>query len=85
MHYVAANATATKREELLQLRVTDVAGYPEAEGEFEAMIAAGELIGRTTVRCKDGTKRSLHHRSGETRIAGLTDYVAVLWPDHQKV
>jgi PAS domain S-box-containing protein len=88
MRYVAANATATKllgytREELLQLRVTDVASYAEAEGEFEAMIAAGELIGRTTVRCKDGTRRSLHHRSGETKIAGLTYYVAVLWPEPQ--
>jgi PAS domain S-box-containing protein len=87
MRYVAANATATKllgytREELLKLRVTDVAGYPEeAEGEFEAMIAAGELMGRTTVTCKDGTRRSLRHRSSETRIAGLTYYVAVLWPD----
>jgi PAS domain S-box-containing protein len=86
MRYVAANATASKllgytREELLQLRVTDVAGYPEAEGEFEAMIATGELMGRMTVTCKDGTKRSLRHRSSETRIAGLTYYVAVLWPD----
>ena len=85
MRYVAANATATKllgytREELLQLRVTDVAGYPEAEGEFEAMIAAGEMMGRTTVTCKDGTKRSLRHRSSETRIAGLTYYVAVISP-----
>jgi PAS domain S-box-containing protein len=86
MRYVAANATACEllgytREELLQLRVPDIAAYPEAEGEFEAMIAAGELIGRTTVREKDGTSRSLRHRSAETKIAGLTYYVAVLWPD----
>ena len=59
MRYVAANATACEllgysREELLRLRVPDLAQYPEAEGEFEAMIAAGELIGRTTVRGKDG-------------------------------
>jgi PAS domain S-box-containing protein len=86
MRYVAANATATEllgytREELLRLRVTDVASYPEAEGEFEAMIAAGELMGRTTVTRKDGTKLSLRHRSSETKIAGLAYYVAVLWPD----
>ena len=59
MRYVAANATACEllgypREELLQLRVPDVAQYPEAEGEFEAMIATGELVGRTAVRGKDG-------------------------------
>jgi PAS domain-containing protein len=83
---VAANATACEllgytREELLQLRVPDIAQYPEAEGEFEAMIAAGELIGRTVVRGKDGTARSLRHRSAETKIAGLAYYVAVLWPD----
>jgi hypothetical protein len=45
------------------------------------MIAAGELMGRTTVTCKDGTKRSLRHRSSETKIAGLAYYVSVLWPD----
>jgi PAS domain S-box-containing protein len=86
MRYVAANATATKllgytREELLQRRIPDIAGYPEAEGEFEAMIAAGELVGRTTVTRKDGTKLSLRHRSSETKIAGLAYYVAVLWPE----
>jgi PAS domain S-box-containing protein len=86
MRYVAANATACQllgytREELLKLRVTDLAQYPEAEGEFEAMIATGELIGRTTVRDKHGNLRSLRHRSAETKIAGLAYYVAVLWPD----
>jgi PAS domain S-box-containing protein len=86
MRYVAANATACEllghtREELLRLRVTDVASYPEAEGEFEAMIASGELIGRTIVRRKDGSLLSLRHRSSETAIAGLTYYVAVLWPE----
>jgi PAS domain S-box-containing protein len=86
MRYVAANATACEllgytREELLRLRVPDVAHYPEAEGEFEAMMAQGELIGRTTVRVKDGSARSLRHRSAEIRIAGLAYYVAVLWPD----
>jgi PAS domain S-box-containing protein len=86
LRYVAANATACEllgysREELLRLRVPDVAQYPEAEGEFEAMITAGELIGRTTVRGKDGVSRSLRHRSSEIKIAGLAYYVAVLWAD----
>ena len=86
MRYVAANTTACEllgytRDELLRLHVPDVAAYPEAEDEFEAMIAAGELVGRTTVLCKDGTRRSLRYRSGETTIAGLAYYVAVLWPD----
>jgi PAS domain S-box-containing protein len=86
MRFVAANATACEllgytREELLQRRIPDIAGYPETEGEFEAMIAAGELAGRTSVTCKDGTKRSLRHRSSETKIAGLVYYVAVLWPE----
>jgi PAS domain S-box-containing protein len=86
MRYVAANATATEllgysREELLRLRIPDIAGYPEAEGEFEAMIAHGHLMGRTTVTCKDGTTRTLRHRSSETAIAGLAYYVAVLWPE----
>jgi PAS domain S-box-containing protein len=87
MRYVAANATACEllgytREELLGLKVTDLALYPEAEGEFEAMIASGSLVGRTTVTRKDGSRRSLRHRSSETLIAGLTYYVAVLWPEN---
>ena len=45
------------------------------------MIATGELIGRTTVRGKDGAVRSLRHRSAEIKIAGLAYYVAVLWPE----
>ena len=86
MRYVAANVTACEllgysREELLTLKLTDVARYPEAEGEFEAMIATGELAGRTTVVCKDGSKRNLRHRSSETNIAGITYYVSVLWPE----
>ena len=86
MRYVAANSTACEllgytREELLRLRVPDVAGYPEAEGEFEAMIASGQLAGRTVVTLKDGSRRSLSHRSSEIRIAGLEYYVAVLWPE----
>jgi PAS domain S-box-containing protein len=86
MRYVAANETACEllgypREEILALRVTDVASYPEAEGEFEAMIATGELIGRTVVTRKDGSRLSLRHRSAEIRIAGLEYYVAVLWPE----
>ncbi|HSC51036.1 MAG TPA: PAS domain-containing protein [Gaiellaceae bacterium] len=86
MQYVAANATACEllgysREELLGLKVTDIASYPEAEGEFEAMISTGELVGRTVVTRKDGSRRSLRYRSSEIRIAGLEYYVAVLWPE----
>lgn len=86
MRYVAANVTACEllgytREEILERRVTDIAVYPEAEGEFEAMIASGQLIGRTVVTLKDGSRLSLHHRSSEVSIAGLEYYVAVLWPD----
>ena len=86
MRYVAANMTACEllgytREEILRLRVTDIAAYPEAEGEFEAMITSGELVGRTVVTRKDGSRRSLRHRSSEVSIAGLEYYVAVLWPD----
>jgi PAS domain S-box-containing protein len=86
MRYVAANLTACEllgysREELLRLRVTDVARDEDARGDFEAMIALGELAGRTTVVLKDGTKLNLRHRSSETTIGGLPYYVAILWPD----
>jgi len=45
------------------------------------MIASGQLAGRTVVTLKDGSRRSLSHRSSEIRIAGLEYYVAVLGPE----
>jgi PAS domain S-box-containing protein len=86
MRYVAVNAFACEllgysREELLGLRVTDVARYPEAPGEFDRMVAAGKLEGSTTLVRKDGSDLTMRYRASETRIAGLEYYVSIGWPE----
>ena len=50
MHYAAVNEYACevlgyRREELLELRVPDVASYPEAPAEYSEMVMRGERTG----------------------------------------
>ena len=88
MRYVAANATACEllgysREELLRLRVTDVAQLPGGRGRVrgdDRHRRAGQAARRS--RGKDGTSSATCATApSETTIAGLAYYVAVLWPD----
>jgi PAS domain S-box-containing protein len=84
-HYVAANACACElvgytRQELLGLKVTDVARYPEAGDEFGEMIEQRGRTGRSILQRKDGSELVFEYRAGETKIAGMTYYVAVGWP-----
>lgn len=86
MRYVAVNAFACEllgytREELLGMRITDIARYSEAPGEFDLMVARRELEGMTRIVRKDGSELTMRYRAGETRIAGLAYYVSVCWPD----
>lgn len=86
MRYVAVNSYACDllgytREELLAMRITDIARYPEAAGEFDRMVAAGKLEGLTTLARKDGGELTMRYRASETRIAGLEYYVSVSWPE----
>jgi PAS domain S-box-containing protein len=82
--YVAVNRYACDllgytREELLALRVFEVATYPEAEDEFREMIAAGRRTGTAELTRKDGSAVEVHYRASTTTVAGMTLYVAVCW------
>ena len=82
MRYVAANQYACEllgytREELLQMRVTDVVRYPNAAAEYDAMLARGELTGTAVLTRKDGSEVTFHYRASKTRIAKLQFFVAV--------
>jgi PAS domain S-box-containing protein len=86
MRYVAANRFACdllgySRQELLGMRVTDIARYDEAPAEFAQMLDSGELSGRTRVVRKDGRELTLDYRAGETEIAGLKYYVSLGWAE----
>jgi PAS domain S-box-containing protein len=83
--YLAVNAYACDvlgydREELLALRVTDVAVNASAAADFEAMQRQGSRTGTTTLRSKDGRDLSMHFRAGRTTVGGMPVYVGVCWP-----
>ena len=84
MRYVAANRFACdmlgySREELLTLRVTDVARHQEAPAEFQKMLHTGELSGRSKIVRKDGIEITFDYHASETEIAGLKYYVSLGW------
>jgi PAS domain S-box-containing protein len=85
MGFVAVNAFACEvlgytREELLELRVTDVARGPETPLDCERMVAERSRSGSTTLSRKDGSEVDVAYHSRETTIAGMTFYVAVALP-----
>jgi PAS domain S-box-containing protein len=82
MRYLAVNATACRtlgytREELLALRVTDVAVADDAADVYAQMVAVGEHRGRTTIRGKDGTLHALRYAAHQCEMAGTRYYIAV--------
>ena len=85
MRFVAVNRAACEalgyeREELLAMRITDVAQYPEAPGEYAEMMAAGERAGRSQLMRKDGSALTIEYRACKTKAAQMTFYVAVGFP-----
>jgi len=81
MRYVAVNRRACDvlgytREELLQLRVPDVASAPSARDEFAEMLAAGFRSGTATLRTKNGESLEFRYFASEALIAGLPFYLS---------
>ena len=86
MRYLAVNQAACRllgytREELLALRMTDVAHYPDAADEYDEMMSHRTRTGTAVLRRKDGTELAASYRAHETKLAGMTVYVAILWPE----
>ena len=84
--YVAVNRRACEvlgyeREELLELRVTDVATDPEAPDLLSALRRAGTAAGTTVIRAKDGTLYPFSYRAAETITAGMPFWVSVGFVD----
>jgi PAS domain S-box-containing protein len=85
MRYLAVNQAACRllgytREELLALRIADVATYPDASDEYEELMARRGKTGTAVLKRKDGTAFAACYRAHETKLAGMTVYVAILWP-----
>ena len=83
--YLAVNAYACEllgyeREELLALRVGDVAVNQGAADDYEALRRLGRRTGVAVLRRKDGGELSMHFRAGETTVGGMSLYIGVCWP-----
>jgi PAS domain S-box-containing protein len=82
MQYLAVNATACEllgytREELLSMRVTDVAVDDDAPGAFRELLSNGSHQGLTHVRASDGTLLPFSYNASEIHIAGLPYYLSI--------
>ena len=85
MQYLAVNEYAAEllgytREELLELRVSDVARGPEVAERFEEVVAHRRHDGEETLTRKDGSEIAVRYVTKETTVAGLTVFIAVVWP-----
>jgi PAS domain S-box-containing protein len=82
MRYRAVNAYACEllgysEQELLGMRVSDIAPYDEAPREYEAMMEAAYLQGMSRLRSKDGEELLLSYVAGELELDGETLYVSI--------
>jgi PAS domain S-box-containing protein len=83
MRFVAVNGFACEllgytRGELLDLKVTDVARYEDASGDYAKMVTAGAQTGTVALSRKDGEEVSVSYHWQQTTLAGLTFYVSVV-------
>ena len=83
--YLAVNSYACEllgydREELLLLRVTDVAVNESAVADYREMRRAGTSSGTTTLRHKDGRDLPMNYRASATTVGGMELYIGVCWP-----
>jgi PAS domain S-box-containing protein len=80
--YVAVNSAACSmlgytREELLAMRVVDVARYSEAPDEWSEMRQAGTRVGTSALTCKDGATVEFSYVAGATTVAGMPLFVSI--------
>ncbi len=82
MRYVAVNRCAAEtlgytREELLQLRVTDVARDTTSPAQYDELLARGSRAGTAVLTTKDGRDLTFEYRATQTKVAGLDMFVSV--------
>jgi PAS domain S-box-containing protein len=82
MRYLAVNRRVCDvlgytREELLGMRVDEIARAPESGSQFDELLARGFRHGEALLTCKDGTTVPFAYRASKTVAAGLELFVSV--------
>jgi PAS domain S-box-containing protein len=85
MRYVAVNQYACDvlgyaRNELLGLRVTDVALAPDTADRYARFLEKPDEGGTATLLRKDGKHVTIEYRARKTTVAGMELYVSVCLP-----
>ena len=80
--YVAANRYACDlfgyaREELLQLRISDLVTEPDVEAHYARFVATGFDERTVTARRKNRSEFRFHYRAGKATVAGMPYFVSI--------
>jgi PAS domain S-box-containing protein len=80
--YVAVNLAAClmlgyTRDELLTLKLKDVARYDDAAGEYAELRETGTRLGVSELTRKDGSTVRFSYVAGATVVAGMGVFIAV--------
>jgi len=83
--YLAENAYACEllgytRDELLGLRLGDVAVNAGAQEDFDEMQRGGTHAGLTVLRHQDGSELPMRFRASQTTVGGMPLYIGICWP-----
>jgi PAS domain S-box-containing protein len=82
MRYIAVNEFACRtlgytRDELLELRVSEVAQEAAAPAQYDELLLEGSRHGTSILTRKDGSTVEFDYRATKTRVAGLYLFVSV--------
>jgi PAS domain S-box-containing protein len=82
MRYIAVNAFACQtlgytRDEMLELRVSEIAQEAAAPTQYDELLVQGSRHGTSILTRKDGSTVEFDYRAAKTRVAGLHLFVSV--------
>jgi PAS domain S-box-containing protein len=69
------------RDDLLELRVDDLATTTDVEAGFERLRREGRLEGRVELRHREGSLVRLRYWASETTVSGISFWIAVAVPE----
>ena len=82
MRYIAVNEFACRtlgytRDELLELRVSEIAQEAAAPSEYDELLVNGSRHGTSILTRKDGSTVEFDYQARKTRVAGLHLFVSI--------